>query len=59
MRIKYKYIINKLTNAKNINSKNYLKTLLSIVDSLRPKSISKTKKSQSIKSTQRKTKKSN
>ena len=56
MRIKYKYVINKLTNMKNIQTKDYLKTLLGIMDTLKPKS--KTKKSQSIKSSKRKTKRS-
>ena len=58
MRIKYKYVIHKLTSMKNMQSKDYLNTLLEIMDSLKPKTKSKTKKSQSIKSSKRKTKRS-
>ena len=58
MRLKYKYVVNKLTNTKNIRSKNYLKTLLSIIDSMKPKSKSKTKKLGTIQSNKRKTKRS-
>lgn len=58
MRIKYKYVINKLTNMKNIQTKDYLKTLVGIMDTLNPTIKSKTKKSQSIKSSKRKTKRS-
>lgn len=58
MRIKYKYVIHKLTSMKNMQSKDYLNTLLAIMDSLKPKTKSKTKKSQSIKSSKRKTKRS-
>ena len=58
MRLKYKYVIKKLTNAKNIQSKNYLKTLLTIMDSINPILKSKTKKSISNKSNKRKTQRS-
>ena len=58
MRIKYKYVIHKLTSMKNMQSKDYLNTLLAIMDSLKLKTKSKTKKSQSIKNSKRKTKRS-
>lgn len=58
MRIKYKYIIHKLTNSNNIKSNDYLKTLLNIMDSMNPKSKSKTKKSLTMKKKNRKTKRS-
>jgi hypothetical protein len=55
MRIKYKYVIRQLTNQKNIQTHDYLKTLLSIIEVInqKPKSRKTMKSNPKYRKTQK------